>query len=399
VDELQDINRPQYELLVILCETADAVLCIGDPDQAIYGFRGSDRKLFFDFAAATGARTFRLSRNYRSVETIVRAADAVMAARRDPGAPPLSAVRRGGPLIRVARVADPNEEGRAIASAIRDLVGGVDSVSVDAARARGPGAYAFSDIAILFRLRSVRDALLPALTAEGLPLALGANTPLAEEVPFLSLFAALRLVANPSDPVSRRLLADHLDENRSSGTVTEFLSRVPDLARKVVREGIGPVMDEILDGVVAFDRTLPEILLSEQTIRESAEEHAGDLPGFLAGVSLYARESERSPRAERVALLTFHAAKGLEFPVVFIAGAEEGITPMPDNEEEERRLFYVAMTRARDVLHVSSCRRRSVHGEVWDATPSRFLDDIPGGSRTDVAAQRQSRGRQLSLFD
>ena len=408
VDELQDINRPQYELLLILCGTADAVLCIGDPDQAIYGFRGSDRKLFFDFAAATGARTFRLSRNYRSVETIVTAADAVMASCRAPWTPSppaegttthSKAVRGGGPLIRVARVADPGEEGRAIASAIRDLVGGVDSVSVDVARARGPGGYAFSDIAVLFRLRSVRDALLPALTAEGLPLALGANTPLSEEEPFLFLFAALRLVANPADPVSRRLLADHLRESGSAGSIEEFLERGPDLARKASLEGIGPVMDEILDGVVTFDRTLPEILLGEQTIRESAEEHAGNLPGFLAGVSLYARESEGSRRAERVALLTFHAAKGLEFPVVFIAGAEEGITPMTDDPEEERRLFYVAMTRARDVLYLTHCRRRSVHGEVRDATPSRFLDDIPGSSRIEEAPRRPSRGRQLGLFD
>jgi superfamily I DNA/RNA helicase len=404
VDELQDINRPQYELLMILCGAADAVLCIGDPDQAIYGFRGSDRKLFFDFAAATGARTFRLSCNYRSVEPIVKTADALISAGRATGAPPvkeraLSAIRTGGSLIRVARVEDPNEEGRYIASAISDLVGGVDSVSVDAARARGPGVYAFSDIAVLFRLRAVRDALLPALTAAGLPLALGANTPLSEEEPFRSLFAALRLVANPADPVSRRILADHLGHTGTAVSVEEFLSRAPELARKAIGEGIGPVLDDILAGTVTLDRALPQIQLGEQAIRESAEPYGGDLPGFLARVSLYARESEESLRAQRVALLTFHAAKGLEFPVVFIAGAEEGVTPMPDDPDEERRLFYVAMTRARDVLHISHCRRRSVHGEVREAAPSRFLGDIPGSCRVEEAPRRPAQGRQLSLFD
>jgi superfamily I DNA/RNA helicase len=278
-------------------------------------------------------------------------------------------------------------------------VGGVDSVSVDAARARGHGAYAFSDIAVLFRLRSVRDALLPALVAAGLPLASGADTPLSEEEPFRSLFAALRLVANPADPVSRRILADHLGETRVAGPVEDFLARAPDLARKSARDGIASVLEEILAGTVLFDRAVPQIELGERTIRESAEQFGGDLAGFLARVSLYARESEESLRAERVALLTFHAAKGLEFPAVFIAGAEEGITPMADDLEEERRLFYVAMTRTQDVLHISHCRRRSMRGEVKDMVPSRFLDDIPGSCRAQEARRRPSRGRQLGLFD
>jgi superfamily I DNA/RNA helicase len=296
-------------------------------------------------------------------------------------------------------VADPNQEGRSIASAIRDLVGGVDSVSVDSARTREPGTYSFSDVAVLFRLRSVRDALLPALSSAGLPLALGESTPLSEEEPFRSLFASLRLVANPTDPVSLRILADHLRENGSALSAQDFLSLTTGLARKAFVEGIGPVMDEILDSVVVFNRTLPQILIGEHTIRESAEEHGPDLQGFLSRVSLSARESEGARRAQRVALLTFHAAKGLEFPVVFIAGAEEGITPMPGDEEEERRLFYVAMTRARDMLFISHCERRAAHGEVQDAEPSRFLNDIPAGSLAAAAPRRSGRGRQLGHFD
>ena len=105
-------------------------------------------------------------------------------------------------------------------------------------------------------------------------------------------------------------------------------------------------------------------------------------------------------RAQRIMLLTFHAAKGLEFPVVFIAGAEEGITPLDDRRgtdpDEERRLFYVAMTRARDALYLTHCRHRTRHGTRLPASPSRFLAEIPGAVRTERA--RRPESRQLSLF-
>ena len=154
---------------MLLCETAEAVLCIGDPDQAIYSFRGSDRNLFFRFRDETTARAFSLYRNYRSSGAVVSAANALMAADRTPGLQPLAALRPDGQAVRAFAAADPDEEGRFIASAIKDLVGGVDAVSVDAARARESGSYAFSDIAVLFRTRAVREALLPGCSMPGCP--------------------------------------------------------------------------------------------------------------------------------------------------------------------------------------------------------------------------------------
>jgi uncharacterized protein (TIGR00375 family) len=405
VDELQDINHAQYELLRLLWGGAGAgdtsgaaTLCIGDPDQAIYGFRGSDRRLFMRFGEEARARIFSLSRNYRSAGTIVRAAGALMEAARTPGIPPLAAARSEGARIEVFEAADPSEEGGFIAARIRDLVGGVDSVSVDQARARGGGSLSFSDIAVLFRTRAVRDALLPSLSRAGLPLAFREAAPLAAEEPFRYLVAALRLLANPRDPVSQLLLREHSARVRGSG-VENFLARREALLEKIASTGIPAAIDEILAGPVRFDRSEPGVANGEEALRWAAEESGSDLPGFLSRVSLCARESEGPLRAERVACLTFHAAKGLEFPVVFIAGAEEGVTPLPEDLEEERRLFYVAVTRAEDSLIITHARNRRVHGQLVRMKPSRFLEEIPSDCRLATKRPGRRRARQLTLFD
>ncbi|MGO9308552.1 MAG: UvrD-helicase domain-containing protein [Spirochaetia bacterium] len=402
VDELQDINRPQFDLLRLLADGAEAVFCIGDPDQAIYGFRGSDRRLFFDFAGAAGTEAFTLRRNYRSTAAIVSAADGVISADGAREAPSLAAVRPAGAAVRVMTCEDPVHEGRVIASEIRVLVGGIDSVSVDDARTRVPGQYAFSEIAVLARTRAVRDSLLPGLREAGLPLSLGAHAPFSEEEPFRSVLAALRLVLNPGDLVSSRVLSPR------AGAVEEILGRGPAILRAASTAGICAALDLVIATIVPLDRSLPEVALGEEVIRSSAARHGTDLAGFLAHASLCTRESEGPGAPERVSLLTFHAAKGLEFPAVFVAGAEEGITPLADRRGttpsrrgadvgEERRLFYVAVTRARDVLVITHCRRRMSAGRLADARPSRFLDDIPAASRVSESP-RVRRDAQIPLF-
>jgi superfamily I DNA/RNA helicase len=421
VDELQDINLPQYELLKALvapgtaggapgggASTAAPVLAIGDPDQSIYGFRGSDRDLFFRFRAEPGTRSFGLARNYRSTSTIVEAAEAVVAGERTPGLPPLGSSRGPGQKIRLAHPAHPEEEGRFIAGWIRDLVGGVDSVSVDAARSRRmgaterPGHYSFSDIAVLFRSRAVRDALLPGLLAAGLPLSTGVAAPLTEEEPFLSIAAVLRLLADPSDSVSIRILTARAGTLETQRPMEWLSGNRGDLDQVLGERGIAAVMDRIAASAVPVDRSDPTIALGYETLRAAAEPFGPDLRGFLAHASSCTREGEGTRPVERISLLTFHAAKGLEFPVVFIAGAEDAVTPgaraTAGELAEERRLFYVAMTRARDMLLVSHCARRREHGEVVPASPSRFLADIPARCRTDEDRPRRDRDAQLPLF-
>ena len=149
------------------------------------------------------------------------------------------------------------------------------------------------------------------------------------------------------------------------------------------------LMDELLPGGDAELRRGP----AAEMLRETARETGGDLERFLRRLDLSPLESEGGARSEKVRLLTFHAAKGLEFPVVFIAGAEEGITPLGGSHgegpaadpDEERRLFYVAVTRAMDELYISYCAHRMVYGKKVDTTPSRYISDIPDTVMESVA--------------
>jgi DNA helicase-2/ATP-dependent DNA helicase PcrA len=245
----------------------------------------------------------------------------------------------------------------------------------------------------------------------GLPLTFGTARPLSDEEPLRSLIAGLRLVANPRDPISLRILAAHQAGNGLRDATQDFLKRCPELAALAAREGIPRLMETLAATAVLIDRSKQELAIAEMQIRESAAEYGGDLEGFLARVSLCARESEGPRSVQRVSLLTFHAAKGLEFPVVFIAGAEEGITPLRASAgapprypagsvdlQEERRLFYVAVTRARDILSITQCRARKVQGAPRAASPSRYLQDIPGLQHEETAVRPSRADTQLTLF-
>ncbi len=433
VDELQDINPPQYELLRLLASPEygtlpRAMLCIGDPDQSIYSFRGSDPGLFFKLRDELGARTHALASTYRSTGTLVRAAGSVMKTRPGERAA-LSPVRGEGAPISVYGAEDPADEGSFIARTVRRLVGGTDSVSADQARDE-TGGYSFDDIAVLFRTRAVRDAFLPSFMKSGIPATIAEASPLHERRPFSRLMAALRLLENPRDASSLLQLleaggeaarraalvladapgpADIPGMLESSGCADrEWRDRFGPLFTDrerllslIQERGISAAMDAVLEKAVVFDRGLPEVRLGEELLRDAALGFGPDLAGFLRGLSLLAVESEEAARAERVSLLTFHAAKGLEFPVVFIAGAEEGMVPMPDNVEEERRLFYVALTRGRDLVFVSHCLERNVRGDRTAREPSRFLAEIPATLKQSGILRRK-KGRpedgQLGLF-
>ncbi len=406
-----------------------AALCIGDPDQAVYGFRGSDRNLFFRLRDEMSDSVFTLTRTYRSTETIVQAAGALLAGNPETRAA-LTAVRPPGPPVRLYAATHPSDEGDFISETIRRLVGGVDSVSADSVRDEA-GEYSFADIAVLFRTRAVRDALLPSLLRAGLPVTLADAAPFHSEKPFSSLIAALRFVHNPRDIAAFARLCEHLEPGwrsrarriRSGAETAEeeisailaseagmkaesrerlesVTARREELLGMLASGGIDAVIEDLLTRVLRIDRSEPETALREENIRLAAREFDDDLEGFLRSLSLLAVESEGAMPAERVRLLTFHASKGLEFPVVFLAGAEEGITPLPDNLDEERRLFYVAMTRARDSLFVTHCERRSIFG-VWKQTaPSRFIADLPTRCVERVSRRKRARPKdsQLNLF-
>jgi len=443
IDELQDIDPLQFELLQLLGEGA-TVLGIGDPDQAIYGFRGADRSLFFRVRDEPGTVTFALPRTYRSTPEIVRAATAVLADRRSLPAAPIPVRPASGP-VRWFAAMDPSAEAGFIATTIRRLVGGVDSVGVHALRGGG-GGRSFADIAVLYRTRAVRDSLLPAFERAGLPFALREDAPVTAGEPWRTVASALRFLGNPADRVAlaeilgrpartldrrtRQALAspdpvpgflDRLagsEEDPRLASAAAFAARLARdrdaLVGRIVADGLEPVLEDLMDGLLP--EANPDLRAGPEAeiLRAAARETVGDLERFLRRLDLAPLESEAGMRTEKVRLLTFHAAKGLEFPVVFIAGAEEGIVPIVSTHvgsgdadpDEERRLFYVAMTRAMDELYVSYSRHRQVHGKDVNRMPSRYLSDIPGELCEEVDAAgahgrkspRDRYGAQLPLF-
>jgi superfamily I DNA/RNA helicase len=317
------------------------------------------------------------------------------------------------------------------------LVGGVDSVSADAFRESGAG-YSFSDFAVLFRTRAVRDALLPSLLQAGLPVTFRENVPLCGAEPFLHLLSALRFLENPRDAASLARLLGYLASHKSSkelweaarsatagqlsspdglaaasrlaaaaGLAGESRKRLESFARvaqglaAVLAEGGVPrVIERLLAEVIHIDRQEAQAAIGEELVMETARECGADLSALVRLLSTLSFESEGSIRTEKISLLTFHAAKGLEFPVAFVAGAEEGITPLPEDPGEERRLFYVALTRAADRLFISHCATRRAFGVTRSMQPSSFLATIPQECLEKAAfrPRKDPSHGQLSLF-
>jgi DNA helicase-2/ATP-dependent DNA helicase PcrA len=280
VDEFQDVNRAQYEIVRSLApEHGEGLFIIGDPDQAIYGFRGADRRFFTTFREAyPAACPVRLRTNYRSQAIVLEAAEGALGCdgedrRLIPHIPQDTPVR-------LVQLPNPKTEGEFICRTIDSLVGGASFHSIDSGRASArANEMSFRDFAVLYRLNAVGDALEEAFSAAGIPYQR----------------------ASRSDP------------------------------------------------------------------KEEAE--------------------ALDPRAEAVTLMTIHAAKGLEFPVVFVAGCEEGIIPytlMEDTEshvadvDEERRLLYVAMTRAAKDLFLTRSAKRSIFGRTLESPASSFLAGLQG---------------------
>ncbi|MFZ5587551.1 MAG: UvrD-helicase domain-containing protein [Thermodesulfobacteriota bacterium] len=296
VDEYQDVNPAQVGLLRLLKGPGTALAAIGDPDQAIYGFRGADRARFAAFGADfPGAAALALTHNYRNPAPVLALAQAVMAAEPDPGRPAQAARITAGAAPVMAALPTAEAEAAWVAARVVELLGGLDSRQVEAGADQGHG-FAARDIAVLYRLHAQAPLLAEALERAGVPVQVAAREPLAE-----------------TDPL-------------------DF-------------------------------------------------------------------------KAQRVSLLSMHAAKGLEFPVVFVTGLEEGLLPYqppehaPADPAEERRLLYVALTRAGQRLHLSRAGRRSLHGQTRQPGPSPFLAGLPAGlvERAEGGG-RGRKHRQLGLF-
>ena len=408
VDELQDINPVQYAFLLLLAKDKH-VFAIGDPDQAIYGFRGADVKLFFRFAEDFGAKEVALRHNYRATDTLVRAACQVIrnnVLHKDTG---LQAHRPGGDRIRVFTAADEHEEAAFVVNEIEKAVGGFSNLTGDNSY-QPQSERGFSDIAVLFRTRAIGRYLLAAFRKAGIPVRYGDATPFLATYPFHLVTDALKLYLNPEDVIALDSLLTHgfgMDRQRKQA----FLAAHPTDERFAALFGpleAAAFAKQGAEGAVSFvferlilDSLLDEAgLLQKEMIVNLAKEYGPGIRQFLHKLLVDTYTDVARFKTDAVNLLTFHAAKGLEFPVVFIVGAEEGTTPLATGDadiEEERRLFYVALTRAKEKLFISHTARRKSFDKTIDRTVSRFVGEIPLSMREKIQG-KQPKAEQMRLF-
>ncbi|WP_204003054.1 UvrD-helicase domain-containing protein [Virgisporangium aurantiacum] len=378
VDEYQDVDPVQYELLRLLCPPDGNLTAIGDPDQAIYSFRGADVGFFLRFTTDfTDARQVRLTRNYRSAAPILAAAVQAIAPsslvpgrRLDP-----AKLDPEAPQVGLYEAASAEDEAVFVSKTIDELVGGVTHRTVDS-RAVTPDAVSFADIAVLYRTDAQASFVVDALSRHGVPVQKRSHDRLLDRPGVAAIARELRF---------------------ASGLGGSLAARIK-LTAQVLTER--PALDVVVS---------PEDLWSAVDLLGPLALRCGDdLGTFLTALETGAEVDAWDPRADRVTLLTLHAAKGLEFPIVFLIGCEDGLLPLrrpgspltADEEAEERRLFFVGLTRAQDRLYVSHARKRFRHGAEREMAVTPFLSVIDPGlfERKGPEAPRRPKDRQLRLI-
>jgi DNA helicase-2/ATP-dependent DNA helicase PcrA len=416
VDEYQDTNPVQYQLVRLLAGARRNLCVVGDDDQSIYRWRGADIRNILDFERDfPGVTVVRLEQNYRSTRTILAAAGTVVARNRGRTAKALWTENPPGERIVYRRLEDERAEARFICSEL--------------GRHRRQGGH-LSEVAVFYRTNAQSRSVEDALVAEGTPYRVVGGMRFYERLEIKDILAYLKVLVNPADEVSlRRIvntpprgigqttverLAEHavrrgitLLEALREADAAGFLAAGPrsrvaafvallesfrrlaetvplaELAARVLEESgyAGRLRDERSDEAADRLANLQELLAALEEFERSGEERT--LAAFLEQVALVSDLEQTGPGHDAVTLMTLHAAKGLEFPLVCMIGLEEKLFPHvrslddPEQMEEERRLCYVGMTRARERLILTNARRRRLFGMDQYNLPSRFLDDIP----------------------
>jgi superfamily I DNA/RNA helicase/PHP family Zn ribbon phosphoesterase len=399
VDEYQDIDAGQYTLLRLLAGDGTGLTVIGDPDQAIYRFRGADVGFFLRFGEDyPGASTVQLTANYRSSPGIVAGAlQAIAPATLVPGRVLRAAAQAApGTRISVHEAADPAGEAAWIAGTIDRLLGGSSFHSLDSGRAdgQGHGGIGLADIAVLYRTDAQAASLGQGLTRAGLPFQKRSHDLLERRPGVAGILRELPPAGLTLGPDPGPLPPGTAVAHQLRGAVGR-LAAAADAARTPAA-GRGGLSGTDL-------RTAGEVLAP------LARRCGDDMERFRTEIALGAEVDALDPRADAIALLTLHAAKGLEFEVVFLAGCERGLLPLrlpgaaPDarpDPAEERRLLFVGMTRARTHLLLSYAARRSRHGSSAETGVSPFLSAIDPDllDRSAPPRARRPADRQLRLL-
>ena len=433
VDEFQDTNRAQSELVTLLAQEHRNICVVGDSDQSIYRFRGADIRNILEFENSfPDATVIVLEQNYRSTQTILDAANAVIANNQLRKPKALWTEQVGGELITRYHAEDEHDE--------------ASWITREMARLHDAGDHRWGDVAVFYRTNAQSRVLEEQLARLGVPYKVVGGTRFFDRREIKDVLAYLRAVVNPADEVSLKRIVnvpkrgvgdtsvtkldvwaashgqpfgtalDHASEAGLSGKAlkgVESLDRLLADLRAVAETGDEPPA-EILGRIL--ERTGYRAELEAETKLPGAEsvEAAGRLEnlaelvgmaqehesveGFLEAVSLVADADEFDPDESAVTLMTLHTAKGLEFPVVFLIGLEDGVFPHirslgePDELEEERRLCYVGITRARERLYLSHAWSRMLFGSTQYNPPSRFLKEIPETLTNLVEGRRRFGG-------
>ncbi|WP_455157506.1 ATP-dependent helicase, partial [Treponema socranskii] len=425
VDEFQDTSRQQYELMRLLADKNIAV--VGDDDQSIYSWRGADYQNIVQFEKDfPGVKEIRLEQNYRSTETILSAANGVISHNTNRKDKKLWSGNGSGKPIELFMPENESAEADFIAESIQ-------GIAMEERRT-------YDDFGILMRANSQSRAIEEALLQANIPYTMSGGTSFFERLEIKDIVSYLRVAANQSDDINLlriintprrgigRSTISAINETAKQNASTlwdaiRYLQKDPagalsDSAKKSLGEfidtiegaraklfggrGLANKVRELIDEVQYRDYIIGEfqknekavrfklqnietLLMSIETWENNPDNFDPSLFNYLNRITLLSRDDiEDDDGKGKVNLMTIHASKGLEFPVVFIAGAEEGLMPharsveeTDGDVEEERRLFYVAITRARDKLLITSCQKRRRMQATVDCTPSRFLEEIP----------------------
>jgi len=402
VDEFQDTNKSQYVLLQLLSKHHKKICAVGDDDQSIYKFRGANVYNILEFEKDfPGTKVVKLEQNYRSTKNIILASTAMISKNPMRKSKTLWTERDWGEKIFYCQLSNEEEEAKYIAKSIKELY--------------LKGDYEYRDFAILYRLTLQARALEEALRIEGIPYQVISGVSFYHRKEIKDVIAYMRFILNNEDNLSLLRIINTPPRGIGISAITKIeqeakknMSSYYDAIKLIIKdENASEILKEKLSAFVELIEELSnkeyktaslmikDILNSTGYLEEIEEDRiqnvlellssAEDIPvkEFLDKVSLISNVDIWENKKNYVSLLTLHSAKGLEFPVVFIAGCEEGILPYFKAKEdllemqEERRLFYVGMTRAKNILFLTSASNRKLYSKIQKQEPSSFIKDIP----------------------
>jgi DNA helicase-2/ATP-dependent DNA helicase PcrA len=408
VDEYQDVNRSQYRLLKKLSSGGQRIVVVGDPDQAIYGWRGADVSMILNFDKDfLGAKVTVLEQNYRSTGNILEGANHVISRNSERPKKSLWTAAGRGEKIRIFKARDDAEDAKHLVGWIEQLV---------------REGYSLGDMAILYRINALSRLYEQKLMEAGIPYKVIRGLGFYERKEVKDVLALMRLAIQPRDRVSFERMVNVPPRGIGAKSIEVAWSWIEGMASvepldlwRAAAKGEAPLKGRAKEGFMELARGMLDILEVRDSARDAVryilenygygrylemEDPAsfedrmqnvkellsvlpdGTIDQVLSEVALFS-DADVSSDEDKVSLLTLHAAKGLEFPVVFMVGLEDGIFPnarcLDDRSllEEERRLFYVGMTRARERLFLSGAARRVIFGSVMVNGFSRFLAEIP----------------------